>query len=116
MHPNYSKLIKYLQVTDQLENDGIQDHLEEIVLNEFVQVITENHPTLDKDKVVDTVYDGIRKILDHFIYYNNNSISDGFSFALYEIKERDPKLYEEIVKEINETIQTKVEEDIILDV
>lgn len=115
-HPNYSKIIKYLRVTDQLEDDGIQDHLEEIILNDFVQVITENHPTLDPDQVVDTVYDGIRKILDHFKYYNSNSVSDGYSFALYDVKEKNPELYQDLVKNINEVIQTDVHDDIYVEI
>lgn len=114
-HPNYSKIIKHLSVTEQLEVDGLQDQFEELILNDFVQVIAENHPTLVQDEIVDTVYDAIRKVLSSFQYFNNCTASDGYSAAMFDIKQINEEAYNKLVEEVNKSANTSVDDDKYVD-
>lgn len=91
---NYSDIVKHMNIVhpDVVDEDASSDGLVEFMLNDTVYTILEAFPELEKDKVVDAVYDVIRKLEGPFHYYLQCVAADGYQAALWDVEEKDESL------------------------
>lgn len=100
--PIYSDYIKFMEKQEYLEDVGSSDDLTEIMLNPTVQVLSEQFRRLDLDKdiLVEVVYDIIQSIEGKFKYYVDCMVALGFEAAIWEVLE----VSEEVGKIINQKV------------
>lgn len=100
-HPDYLDIIKYLEKEEVIEKESLGDHLEELLLNDFVHTLLEKYPNLDKDELVLNVYSCINKVKSKFVYFNSCALSEGYDHALLEIKDTNEEVYLQLIEKFN---------------